>query len=45
MSIKATLTFLKENAGVNNAEEELQRKDEILAFEINYTINMFSEDL
>jgi hypothetical protein len=48
MCIKATLTFLNENFGINKVDEELERKEEIIAFlQLNYihTINMFSEDL
>lgn len=34
MSIKATLTFLKENFGINKGEEEWERKEEIIPFAI-----------
>jgi hypothetical protein len=45
VSIKATLTFLKDNFGINKGEEEWERKEEIIAFAIKLYSYMFSEDL
>jgi hypothetical protein len=46
MSIKATLTFLKENFGINKKKNEKGKKKSLL-LQLNYihTINMFHEDL
>jgi hypothetical protein len=46
MSIKATLTFLKENFGIKAKKNEKEKKKSLL-LQLNYihTISMFSKDL